>query len=264
MMKVTESNLVFVTNGNEIFTDSLRIAEGTYNEHESVQRLIRNYIDKLQQIGTVGFEIRGNGFKIYHLTEPQATFLISLMKNNDIVVDFKLKLTQEFYRMREYIQNQIQPRLPSNYKEALLALVQAEEEKEKLQAEKLMLEQVVAEAKPKLTYLDKILSAKNAITITQIAKDYGMSAQRMNEFLHEHGIQFKQSGQWLLYAKYADQGYTKSETYPYTDKYGEQQTKLNTKWTQKGRIFLYEFLKKHNILPLMDTVQSEFINKIRE
>ncbi|MEV2516199.1 antA/AntB antirepressor family protein, partial [Paenibacillus larvae] len=81
-----------------------------------------------------------------------------------------------------------------------------------LETDKLMLEQRVAEYEPKITYLDRILQSKGTVTITQIAKDYEMSGQALNQILHEERVQYKQNGQWLLYRKHHDKGYTKSET----------------------------------------------------
>lgn len=106
--------------------------------------------------------------------------------------------------------------------------------------------------KPKATYCDEILKSVDTVTITQIAKDYGMSAIKLNSLLNDMKIQFKSSGQWLLYSKYHGKGYTKSETAEYDGRTGNKHTKVYTKWTQKGRMFLYEKLKENNILPLIE------------
>ena len=89
--------------------------------------------------------------------------------------------------------------------------------------------QVIGELKPKADYTDKILQNKGLVTITQIAKDYGMSGQEMNKVLHELGIQFRQSGQWLLYRKYHGMGYTHSETVDIVRNDGRADVKMNTK-----------------------------------
>lgn len=114
--------------------------------------------------------------------------------------------------------------------------------------------QVIGELKPRADYTDKILKNPGLVTITQIAKDYGMSGQEMNRKLHELGIQFKQSGQWLLYSKYHRLGYTHSETVDITRSDGRPDINMNTKWTQKGRLFLYNRLKEERILPLIEQV----------
>ena len=100
--------------------------------------------------------------------------------------------------------------------------------------------------------MDKILKNPGLVTVTQIAKDYGMSAKQMNAILHELGIQYKQSGQWLLYRKYHGMGYTHSETVDIVRCDGRSDVKMNTKWTQKGRLFLYNKLKESEILPIIE------------
>src|SRR5699024_5027003 len=99
---------------------------------------------------------------------------------------------------------------------------------------------------------DRILKNKGLVTISQISKDYGMSAQAMNKKLHEFGVQYKQSNQWLLYSKYQDKGYTHSNTVDIIKKDGTPDVKMNTKWTQKGRLFLYELLKENDIVPVIE------------
>lgn len=112
--------------------------------------------------------------------------------------------------------------------------------------------QVIGELKPKADYTDKILQNKGLVTITQIAKDYGMSGVEMNRVLHDLGIQFRQSGQWLLYRKYHGLGYTHSETIDIVRADGRPDVKMNTKWTQKGRLFLYNELKESGIIPVIE------------
>ena len=113
-------------------------------------------------------------------------------------------------------------------------------------------EQLIGELKPKADYTDLILKNKGIVTVTAIAKDYGMSAEKMNEKLHQLGIQYKQSDQWFLYSKYHNMGYTHSETVPITRRDGRHDIKMNTKWTQKGRLFLYNILKENGIVPVIE------------
>ena len=113
-------------------------------------------------------------------------------------------------------------------------------------------EQIIHEMQPKADYTDMILQSKSVVNINQIAKDYGMTAQEMNKILHEIGVQYKQGGQWLLYKAYHSYGYTHSETFNITHKDGTPDVVMNTKWTQKGRLFLYEKLKEHGYLPMIE------------
>lgn len=117
--------------------------------------------------------------------------------------------------------------------------------------------QIIGELKPKADYTDRILQSKELVAITQIAKDYGMSGQAMNKQLHELGVIYKLGEQWLLYSRWQAKGYTHSETVPIKHSDGTGDVKMNTKWTQKGRLFLYEFLKKHGVLPVIEQNRDE-------
>lgn len=117
---------------------------------------------------------------------------------------------------------------------------------------RLIAEQKVNELTPKATYYDKVLSDKSLVTITQIAKDYGMSGRAMNKKLHELKVIYKQGQTWLLYAKYQKTGWTHSETVMVPKKDGTEKAVLNTKWTQQGRLGLYELLKGNDIIPLIE------------
>lgn len=106
--------------------------------------------------------------------------------------------------------------------------------------------------KPKAHYTDIILQNKGLIKVTSIAKDYGMSAQEFNKLLCDFKIQYRLGNQWFLYKKYQNKGYTHSETVNYKHKDGRDDVSIITKWTQKGRLFLYEFLKEKDILPIIE------------
>lgn len=138
---------------------------------------------------------------------------------------------------------------------AIKALQELKAEREKrrsLEGTVAVQNQQIAEMQPKVSYYDLILQCPDLMPITTIAKDYGWSAKRLNAYLHEQGIQFKQSGIWLLYQQYAEQGYTSTKTHNYAGEDGTQHAKPHTYWTQKGRLFLYDFLKARGILPLIE------------
>lgn len=113
-------------------------------------------------------------------------------------------------------------------------------------------QKVIEELQPKASYYDMILQCKDLIATTIIAKDYGMSAKGFNELLHSYGIQYKQGSTWVLYAEYQGQGYLKSKTHNYSDSEGIQHSREHFYWTQKGRLFLYDFLKQKGIYPLIE------------
>ena len=118
-------------------------------------------------------------------------------------------------------------------------------------------QQVIGELKPKADYVDKILKSNSLVTITQIAKDYGMSGQGMNKVLHDLHIIYSCNKQWLLYSQHQAKGYTFSETVDIPREDGTTKVVMNTKWTQKGRLFLYETLKKRTLLPLIERKEQE-------
>lgn len=131
--------------------------------------------------------------------------------------------------------------------------IKAEKEKNRqLETQIAINNQIISELQPKADYTDRILQNKGLVTITQIAKDYGTTGAKMNELLHQLKVQFKQSGQWLLYAKYQNMGYTHSETIDFYHSDGRPDVQMNTKWTQKGRLFLYELLKKNGVVPVIE------------
>ncbi|EOA7300369.1 phage antirepressor [Enterococcus faecium] len=123
---------------------------------------------------------------------------------------------------------------------------------------RLIAEQRVNELQPKADYYDRILNNKGLVTVSTIAKNYGMSAVSFNKLLHELGIQYNQSGTWLLYSKFQDKGYTHIEPFDYEDKDGNPQVKTRMKWTQKGHIFLYQELKKNDYLPMIEREQTAY------
>lgn len=137
--------------------------------------------------------------------------------------------------------------------EVLQRLREEQERRKELETVVSVKDQQIAEMTPKAGYYDLILMNKDVMPISKIAKDYGMSAQRMNILLHEMGVQYKQGDIWLLYQQYAGEGYTHTKTDLYVDGEGEQHTRVRTCCTQKGRLFIYDLLKnKYGILPLIE------------
>jgi phage antirepressor YoqD-like protein len=137
-----------------------------------------------------------------------------------------------------------------------MLLTQLKVERDKLKQKDKEIEiknQLIGELKPKADYTDRILQNPGLVNINQIAKDYGMSARSMNKLLEERKIQYKQGKQWLLYKKYQNKGYTSSETIDITRSDGSPDVVMRTKWTQKGRLFIYELLKADGIRPVIET-----------
>ena len=139
--------------------------------------------------------------------------------------------------------------------QAFTALKLEREKNKKLNTTVKVQEQQIMELQPKASYYDLVLNCPDLLSVTVIAKDYGQSAKWLNNFLKEHQIQFKQGGIWLLYKEYAEKGYTSTKTHTVNGNDGKQHSKVNTYWTQKGRLFIYALLKNEGILPIMEQEQ---------
>lgn len=227
------------------------VAQGLGKRHadvlESLDKILENGDFRSLCVPSV-YKVDGQQreYREYLLTKDGFTlYMFNIQGYND----FKMAYINRFNEMEKSLEVK---QLPKTFAQALRAYADEVEKNEQLRLEVGQQKQVISELQPKATYYDLILSSVDCLTVTQIAKDYGMTAQALNQFLFEKKIQFKQSGTWLLYQNYADKGYTKSDTVAIEYKNGEKGSKLNTKWTQKGRLFLYELLKSNGILPLIE------------
>lgn len=100
-------------------------------------------------------------------------------------------------------------------------------------------DEIIKKLTPKAEFTDKVLTSKTCHTVTEIAKELNMSAQKLNAELCKKGVQYKRRGHYVLYAKYQDKGYTQTETYPFVNSGGETQTKIQTVWTERGRAWIH-------------------------
>ena len=196
-------------------------------------------------------------------TQDKETIIINESGLYSLILSSKMPNAKRFKR---WVTNEVLPAirkhgiyatddLIANPDLAIAAFTALKEERERnktLTAVAAVQQQQIAEMKPKATYYDVVLKCKDAVNISVIAKDYGWSGIRMNEYLHDKGIQFKQGDTWLLYQKHADKGYTRTNTHVYEDSNGFEHTKVHTKWTQKGRLFIYEQLKADGIYPQIE------------
>lgn len=243
--------------------DSREVAEMIGKQHKNLIRDIKGYVEELGELKIEPTDFfqestyrttQNKEMPCYLVTKKGCEFIAHKLTGIK-GTEFTAKYIDRFHQMEEVIQNYV----PQGQELIALALLEANKILEDqrvqiglLETEAKVKDQIIGELKPRADYTDKILKNSGLVTMTQIAKDYGMTGQAMNKLLHDLGIQYKQSGQWLLYSKYHGRGYTHSETVDITRSDGRADVKMNTKWTQKGRLFLYNTLRENGIVPVIE------------
>jgi anti-repressor protein len=182
-------------------------------------------------------------------------YRLSMKAKNDTAENFQIKVADEILpsirKTGSYSSDKPSYMIEDPVKRAEKWIEEAKE-KQLLSASNDKKDQIIGELKPKADYTDSILRNKGLVNAGQIAKDYGMSATMLNKELHDLKVQYKQGEQWLLYRKYHDKGYTHSNTIDITRSDGRPDIRMRTKWTQKGRLFIYNLLKQEGILPVIE------------
>lgn len=249
-LQVFDNLKVKEENGQVLFdAESAAIGLGITDEKSGLTYVRWNRVNKYL-FATSGENVKRGDF----ITEPQF-YKLAIKANNETAEKFQDWVTSEVLpairKHGTYMTDQTIEDVLTNPDTIIRLATDLKNERK----EKLMLAQQVTELKPKADYTDLILSNKTLVTITFIAKDYGMSGLAMNKLLHDLGVQYSQSGVWLLYAKHQTKGWTQSETTEVVKKDGTKKLVMNTKWTQKGRLGLYELLKDNGYLPLIEQDQ---------
>lgn len=220
--------------------------------YSNPQKALRDHVDEEDKTLNDSFTV--NGTKGILINESGLYSLI-LRSQLPKARQFKRWVTSEVLPSIRRHGMYVTDELIANPDLAIAAFTALKEEREKRMALEEVVavqKQQIAEMQPKATYYDVVLKCRDAVNISVIAKDYGWSAQKMNEYLHQKGVQFKQADIWLLYQKHAGCGYTKTNTHIYEDSCGNEHTKVHTKWTQKGRLFIYSLLKADGIFPQIE------------
>ena len=157
-------------------------------------------------------------------------------------------------RFKRWVTSEVLPAIRKNGRYELESKAkELQQQNRLLESKNILLEEITAQQKPLTDYARIILSSTQTVTVTQIAQDYGMSPVRMNQLLFKLHIQHKVGGQWILYIPYLNKGYVQSFSSYFVKENGEVQVKVHTRWTQSGRLFLYEELKKAGVLPLIES-----------
>ena len=226
-----------------LYVSSRDIAKGLGKEHSKVMRSLKQIIDQTPNVANAiipsKYNDRGRELDEYLLTKDGFTlYMFNIQGYNN----FKMAYIDRFNEMEKELQN----RNIESYRIA----DPIERAKKWIEEETIRQEQakLLEEQKPVVDYAENVLTSNETLNITQIAQDYGMSAVKFNKVLHELGIQYKSNKQWILYADYKDKGYVESETI--TLENGKVVTR--SKWTHKGRKFLYEILKENGYTPVKE------------
>ena len=189
--------------------------------------------------------------KRYTLGGSQEMIIINESGLYSLILSSKLDSARRFKR---WVTSEVLPAIRKNGRYELESKAkELQQQNRVLESKNILLEEITAQQKPLTDYARIILSSTQTVTITQIAQDYGMSPVGMNQLLFKLHIQHKVGGQWILYIPYLNKGYVQSFSSYFVKENGEVQVKLHTRWTQQGRLFLYEELKKAGVLPLIES-----------
>ena len=259
------NELVFVGHNGQAVTNSVKVAEKFGKEHKHVLESIRKLMTAensavLQMFEESIYVNEQNKTQPMYLMNRDGFTLLAMGFTGTKAMAFKIDYINAFNKMESKIKKSLIT-LPDFTDPAEAAMAWAKEyrekkvlaiENKKLEEENIQLAAENQELKNDKNYLDLIMRSKALLTISQIAQDYGMSGKALNKQLSQMGIQYSINGQWILYAKYKDCGYVSSRSIDITRADGRPDVVLHTEWTQAGRKFLYEELKKLGILPMLE------------
>lgn len=228
----------------------------TGNGHYDVSRMLGT-VDEDEKVTKV-VRTPGGNQKAFFLTED-GLYEVLMKSRKPIAKVFKKKVKEILRSIRKHGAYMT----PATLEEAILnpdfgirlltSLKEEREARKVLELQTAQQRQIIHELQPKATYYDLCLQNKTLLSVTKIAKDYGMSGNALNSLLHELGVQYKQGDVWLLYQKHADKGYTQSKTHVIDS----ERSAFHTYWTQSGRLFIYELLKQQKgILPIIEREQG--------
>ena len=221
--------------------------------YSNTQKAIRDHVDRFDKL-TERIVLSGQNREVILINESGLYSLI-LSSKMPRAREFKHWVTSEIlpsirrhglYAVDEVLAD------PDMLINALTALKEERAKTKVLEEQNAIQNQQIAELQPKASYYDLVLNCKDLVSVTTIAKDYGWSARKMNTYLHDLGVQYKQGSVWILYQKYAEMGYTITKTHSHPGKDGDVHATVHTYWTQKGRLFIYSLLKENGILPMVE------------
>lgn len=244
-------NLLFLAKDVAEWIDYAKTSNGSYD----VSKMLK-MIDEDEKL-IRKFFVSGQNRNMWFLTEDgfYEVCMQSTKPNAKIFKKEVKKILKTIRKTGMYMTDNVWDTITNNPEklgEVLINYGKVKRELEQLEEENQIQKQLIAEYKPIKEYVDTILSSEDTMTITQIAADYGLSAYELNKTLNEQRVIRKVGGQWILYAEHMNKGYTKSETITVKRKNGTEKVVPNTKWTQKGRLFVHNLLETLGIKANMD------------
>lgn len=187
------------------------------------------------------YKVKGQNrsYKEYLLTKDGFTlYMFNIQGHND----FKMAYINRFNEMERQLSQPVASYMIDDPVKRAKKWIEEQKEKERLLEQNSIQQQQIGELKPKADYVDEILKSPGTMTITQIAADYGLSAQKLNKLLHQARLQRRVGKQWVLYTEHMNKGYTKSHTIEIVRSDGRPDTQPQTRWTQKGRLKIHEIM----------------------
>lgn len=254
MLQVMADLVIQNSSGNDV-TTSLIVAQVFGKEHNKVVRDIENLSCstdfRVANFGEATFinSKTGQNHKMYEMTKDGFSFLV-MGYTGAKAGEFKERFIAEFNKREmmlksdDYILMRSQQILQKRVDSLQAENNRLEADNAHKQATIELQEQEIKAAAPKVKVFDDYISSDGTSTTTQIAKEYGWGAETLNKKLREMGVQYKQNGQWILYAKYDGKGYTQSKPVTFTRSDGRTCTQMQTRWTARGRELI------HHLIPL--------------
>lgn len=247
--------LVFKGTNDQVLTNSLLVAEKFEKNHRDVLEAVRTIIRNAENSAVLSMFCESTYLNQQNKEQPMYVMnrdgftLLAMGFTGVKALQFKMDFITAFNKMEsmlksdDYIlmrsQQILQKRIEIAEQKAIMLQAQNEQLTETVTIQSTKLKQ----AAPKVEYFDKALSSTGTFTATQIAKEFGWGAETLNRKLKELGVQYKQNGQWILYAKYDGKEYTRSIPRTFTKSDGTTGSQMQTVWTEKGRLFVHQLLK---------------------
>ena len=239
------------------------VADWIEYDKSSINKML-NKVDEDEKVRNI-VPTLGGAQEMWLLTE-NGLYEVLMQSRKPIAKTFKKEVKKILKQIRKtggYIPTTVQAKPMTDAEIMASALLIAQRTIEERDKALITANDTIKQLQPKADYVDMVLQAKGLLNVTQIAQDYGMSAVAFNQLLEKLGIQYKdkRTGQWILYAKYKGLGWVGSSSKDITRTDGTPDVVVHTKWTQKGRLGLYEILiKKNNYIPVMEAMHEDYVN----